>query len=86
MKSLKELAIIEYLAKIDFKRDKWSYHLIEEDMKRFLGERPSLEPVYEKDVMLNEVSGEAKEFKSLKYMNIIFTDTDNRIKKLQIKI
>ena len=37
MFSLKEIAIREYMSKVDWKRDNWSYNTIEEDMRRFLG-------------------------------------------------
>ena len=86
MYSMKEGAIREYLAKIDFKRDNWSYVQIEEDMRKFLGERPSLEVSYEKDVMMNEISGEAKEFKKITAVSVIYTDLDEKIKKVQILI
>ncbi len=86
MYSMKETSIRQYLSKIDFKRDNWSYVQIEEDMKKFLGERPSLEVNYQKDVMVNEISGEAKEFKKLTGVSVIFTDLDDKIKKIQILI
>jgi hypothetical protein len=86
MYSLKELAIREYLSKVDWKRDKWSYVQLEEDMKRFLGERPTLEIKYEKDVMVNEVTGESKEFQKLAGVSIIFTDTDDKIKKIDFLV
>jgi hypothetical protein len=86
MYSLKETAIREYISKIDWKRDNWSYQVIEEDMKRFLGERPTLDVKYEKDVMVNEVSGESKEFNRLTKISVIYTDTDDRIKSLTIMI
>lgn len=86
MYSLKEIAIREYISKIDWKRDNWSYQRIEEDMKKFLGERPTLDVKYQKDVMVNEVSGESKEFNRLESIGVIYTDTDDRIKKLQIVI
>ena len=47
--SLRQEAIRTYLSKINFKTDQWSYNIIEEDMKKFLGERPSLDVKYEKD-------------------------------------
>jgi hypothetical protein len=84
MYSLKENAIRQYISQIDWKRDNWSYQRIEEDMKKFLGERPTLDVQYQKDVMVNEVSGESKEFSRLTKVNVIFTDTDDKIKKLEI--
>jgi hypothetical protein len=83
--SLKEQAIRDYIAKINFKQD-WNYKVIEENMRKFLGERPFLDATYKKDVMLNEVSGEAKEIKTLEKISIIFTDTDDSIKRIEILI
>jgi hypothetical protein len=81
--SLKEQAIRDYIAKINFKQD-WNYKVIEENMRKFLGERPFLDVTYKKDVMLNEVSGEAKEIKTLEKISVIFTDTDDKPKKIEI--
>lgn len=86
MQSLKEIAIKDYLSKINWKTDNWSYTRIEEDMRKFLGERPSLEVQYQKDVMVNEVSGESKEIEKLVKISVIYTDTDDKIKKFEIKL
>ena len=59
---MKEIAIREYVSNIDFKNDDWKLPKIKEDMRKFLGEEPGIDDLYKKDVMLNEVSGEAKEF------------------------
>lgn len=83
--SLKEQAIRDYLAKINFKQD-WNYVVIEENMKKFLGERPFLDVTYKKDVMINEMTGEAKEFKKLEKIAVIFTDTNDLPKKIEILI
>jgi hypothetical protein len=53
-------------------------------MRRFLGERPSMEINYQKDVMVNEISGESKEIKRLESILVVFTDTDDKIKKIKI--
>lgn len=82
---MKELAIRDYISKVNWKAN-WNYKVIEEDMRRFLGERPSLEPEYRKDVFINEVTGEAKEVSKLEKISVIFTDLDNRIKKLTFLI
>ena len=82
---MKELAIRDYISKVNWKAN-WNYKVIEEDMRRFLGERPSLEPEYRKDVFINEVTGEAKEVSKLEKISVIFTDLDNRIKKLTLLI
>ena len=86
MYSLKESAIREYISKIDWKRDNWSYQKVEEDMKRFLGERPTLDVKYQKDVMVNEVSGESKEITRLESISIIFTDTNDKLTKISFNI
>lgn len=86
MYSLKESAIREYLSRIDWRRDNWNYVQVEEDMRKFLGERPTLEVKYGKDVMVNEVTGESKEFSKIQSIAVIFTDTDEKIKKLEILV
>jgi hypothetical protein len=86
MYSLKESAIREYISRINWRRDNWSYVQVEEDMKKFLGERPTLEITYEKDVMVNEVTGESKEFKKLTKIGVVFTDLDDKIKKIEILV
>lgn len=86
MYSLKEQAIREYVSKIDWKRGNWDYQTIEEQMRKFLGERPSLDIKYEKDVMVNEVSGESKEFSKITKISVVFTDTDEKIKKVEYLI
>jgi hypothetical protein len=84
--SMKETAIREYISRIDWKKDNWSYTQVEEDMKRFLGERPSLDVKYEKDVMVNEVSGTAKEYKRIQSISVIYTDLDDKIKRVEILV
>lgn len=84
--SLKETAIKDYILKIDFKNDDWSINRIREDMRRFLGEEPGLDIFYKKDIMLNEVTGKAHEIKSIDKIQIVFTDTDDKFKKLEFII
>jgi predicted RNA-binding protein Jag len=84
MDSLKEKAIKDYLAQVDFKRDNWNYQVIEEEMRKFLGERPSLEAHYKKDVILNEDSGKSQEITKLESISVVFTDLDEKIKKIKI--
>ena len=86
MSSMKEMAIKDYIAKINFKLDDWKLSQIKEDMRRFLGEEPGIDIIYKKDVMVNEFTGEAKEFKDIDKVEIIFTDTDDKFKKLQFVI
>ena len=82
MASMKEIAIREYISKIDFKRDDWKLSEIKEQMRRFLGEEPGVDIVYKKDVMINELKGEAEEIKAVDKVSIIFTDLDDKFKKL----
>lgn len=86
MNSLKEISIRDYISKINFKSDDWKISQITEDMKRFLGEEPGIDIIYKKDVMVNEFTGEAKEFKQIDKVQIVFTDLDNRFKKLEFII
>ena len=86
MSSLKEMSIREYISKIDFKSDDWRLPQIKEDMRRFLGEEPGIDILYKKDVMINEVTGKAQEFKDIDRIQIIFTDTDDRFKKIEFII
>ena len=86
MSSLKERAIRDYISKIDFKNDDWKLPKIKEDMRKFLGEEPGIEVVYKKDVMVNEFTGESKEFVDVDKIQIIFTDTDDRFKKLEFTL
>ena len=82
---MKETLVREYIAKINFKKD-WNYATLEEDMRKFLGERPSIDVSYVKDVMLNEVSGEAKEVKRIDKITVLFTETDEKFKKISISL
>lgn len=86
MYSLKEEAIRQYISKIDWKNDNWSYQELETQMSKFLGERPSLDVKYRKDVMVNEISGESREITKLEKISIIYTDTDDKMKKIEILI
>ena len=83
MNSLKEMSIRDYISKINFKTDDWKLSKIKEDMRRFLGEEPGIDVIYKKDVMVNEFTGEAKEFKDISKIQIIFTDTDDKFKKIE---
>jgi hypothetical protein len=83
MATLKEMSIREDVSQIDFKNDDWKLYKIKEDMRRFLGEEPGIDVIYKKDVMVNEFSGEAKEFVDVEKIQIIFTDTDDKFKKIE---
>jgi len=85
MESLKQESIRNYLSKVNF-RGEWSYKKIQDDMRIFLGETPAIDVKYIKDVSVNEISGESKEFDRLVKVSVIYTDTDNKIKKFDIVI
>lgn len=86
MNSLKEMSIREYISKIDFKNDDWKLSKIKEDMRRFLGEEPGIDIIYKKDVLINETTGKAQEFKDIDKVQIIFFDTDDKFKKLEFVV
>ena len=83
---MKEIAIRDYVSHIDFKSDNWGLSKIKEDMRRFLGEEPGIDIIYKKDVMINEVTGKAQEFKDIDRMQIVFTYVDDKFKKLEFII
>jgi len=86
MNSMKEIAIRDYISKINFKSDDWKISQITEDMKRFLGEEPGIDIIYKKDLMINEFTGEAKEFKKIDKVQIVFTDLNDKFKKIEFVI
>ena len=81
--TIKEISIRDYVSNIDFKNSDWKLSQIKEDMRKFLGEEPGIDILYKKDVMVNEVTGESKEFLDIDKIQIIFTDTDDKFKKLE---
>ncbi len=86
MGSLKEMSIREYVSRIDFKRDDWKLSQIKEDMRKFLGEEPGIDIIYKKDVLLNEATMKSEEFVDIDRIQIIFTDTDDKFKKIEFII
>jgi hypothetical protein len=86
MTSLKEHSIREYISGINFRADDWSLTRIKEDLRKFLGEEPGIDVVYKKDVMVNETTGEAYEFKDIHKVLVIFTDTNDKYKKLEFLV
>lgn len=86
MSSMKEYSIREYISKIDFKNDDWKLSQLKEDLRRFLGEEPAIDIIYKKDVMVNEFSGEAKEIMDIDKIQIVFTDTDDKFKKIEFLV
>jgi len=83
---MKEMAIRDYISKIDFKNDDWKLPKIKEDMRRFLGEEPGIEVVYKKDVMVNEFTGESKEFVDVDKIQIVFTDINDKFKSIEFTL
>ena len=85
MSSMKEIAIRDYISKIDFKHDDWKLSQLKEDMRKFLGEEPGIDIIYKKDVMVTE-SGKSKEFVDVDKVQIVFYDTDERFKKVEFDV
>lgn len=86
MASMKEISIREYISNVDFNREDWSLSKIKEDMRRFLGEEPGIDVVYKKDVILNEILSEAQEISKVDRISIVFTDLDDKFKKVEFLI
>lgn len=86
MTSMKEISIREYISNIDFNREDWSLSKIKEDMRRFLGEEPGIDILYKKDVFINEILGEAQEISKVDRISIVFTDLDDKFKKVEFLI
>jgi len=85
MASMKENSIREYMMNVDFNSD-WSLNQIQEDLKKMLGEIPGIDIDYKKDVLINEREGTATEYQKVDRVKIIFTDLDDRFKKLEFII
>lgn len=83
---MKEISIRQYISSIDFKRDDWKLSEIKEHMRKFLGEEPGVDIIYKKDVMINELRGEAEEIKAVEKVSIVFTDLDDKFKKIEFLI
>jgi hypothetical protein len=87
MASMKENAIRNYIASIDFKRDDWRLPEIKENLRRLLGEEPGVDIIYKKDVILNEFKGEAEEIKAVQKITIFYSENlDNQLKKIEFLI
>jgi hypothetical protein len=84
--TLKEIAIREYLSNIDFNRDDWKLSKMKQDMRVLLGEEPGVDIIYKKDVILNEILGEAQEISKVNKVSVVFTDLDDKFKKLEFII
>ncbi len=84
--TIKEMSVREYIERVDFTSPDWSIYKIKEEMRRFLGEESAIDVIYKKDVLLNEVTGKAQEVKAVDKIQIVFTDLDDRFKKLEFKI
>ncbi len=86
MGSIKENLIRDYISNINFKSEDWGLSQIKEDMRKFLGEEPGIDIDWDKDVIFNEILGEAKEVSKVNNITIVFTDIDNKFKKLKFTI
>ncbi|CAG7579966.1 MAG: hypothetical protein SLAVMIC_00182 [uncultured marine phage] len=82
MKSMTENNIQNFILGIDFSAD-WSVEFIKESIKRMTGETPGIKVNYQKDVLINEIKGEATEYKKLNSIEIVFTDLNDQIKRVE---
>ena len=83
MKSMTENNIQNFIMGIDFSGDDWNVEYIKESIKRMTGETPGVKINYQKDVLINEIKGEATEYKKLNSIEIVFTDLDDQIKRVE---
>lgn len=78
--------IRNYISSINWKGD-WSINKIQEDLHNLLGETPAVDIDYKKDVMLNEVTNEAKEIENVDKISIVYTsEKTDKITKLELSI
>lgn len=85
---MKKEYIKNYLSNINWNSD-WSYKKIEDDLKEFLGETPAIKIDYKKDVLVNEMTGKAKEIEKVGKVVILFSDmntTDDTYKMDKVEI
>lgn len=83
----KEQIITEYLGKIDFSKDDWSYKKMQTDLSKLIGEAPAIDFNYTKTVVLNEFNSEAKEVNIIESVDVIYSpNLDDKFKKLSLKI
>lgn len=83
---MKEELIRNYIMNIDFSKEDWSISKIKEDMKSFLGEEPGIDVEWAKDAFLNEDSGKPEIVEKVKSLSIVFTETNDKFKKLNFII
>ena len=84
--SMKETSIHDYFGKINLRDRGLNLNRIEEDLVKILGERPSVNPTWVKDVMLSEDRKNAREIKRLDSISVVFTDLDEKIKKIEFRV
>jgi hypothetical protein len=84
--SMKETLLHDYFGKINLRDPGLNLNRIEEDLVKLLGERPSVNPTWVKDVMLSEDRKNAREIKRLDSISVVFTDLDEKIKKIEFRV
>lgn len=78
--------IRDYIARINFRIDDWKLSAMKEDLRKFLGEEPAIDIIYKKDVMVNETTGEAREFMDVSKIQVVFTDVNDKFKKIEFVV
>ena len=82
----KEEMIKRYILNVDFSNDEWNVNKIREDLKLLLKEEPGIDVAYSKDPLLNEETGKVEKIEKLEQISIIFTDLNDKFKKLDFNI
>lgn len=79
---IKEEIIRNYISGIDFNSENWSISEISKNLRSFLGEEPGIDVEWVKDAFLNEDTGKPEVVQKVKTLTIVFTETDDKFKKL----
>lgn len=83
---MKEQLIREFIARYNFDDENWSVNEIKRELKNMLGETPAVMVNYDKDIMVNEISGKTKEIKKMDSVTVVFTDDNDNVKRLNFQM
>jgi hypothetical protein len=74
-----------FMTKFNF-NDEWSTQDLKDGIRSRIGETPAIKVNYKKDLLINEVKGTAEEINKIESIDVVFTDTDEKFKKLSFKM
>lgn len=83
---MKERIIRDFIANYDFTNENWSVNDIKKGLQKLLGEIPAVMVNYEKDIMVNEISGKTKEIKKIDTVTLVFTNDNDETKRIDFKL